>query len=89
MHRDIKIANIMIDHSTKKLRLIDFGLAEFYHPEQDYKVKVGSPNYKAPELLVGYQYYDYSVDIWSLGCVFSSWIFQKDPFFKNNSRNND
>jgi len=32
MHRDIKPHNIMIDHSKKLLRIIDWGLAEFYHP---------------------------------------------------------
>ena len=32
MHRDVKPHNIMIDHSKKTLRLIDWGLAEFYHP---------------------------------------------------------
>lgn len=28
MHRDVKPHNIMIDHSQRKLRLIDWGLAE-------------------------------------------------------------
>ena len=32
MHRDVKPHNVMIDHDQKKLRLIDWGLAEFYHP---------------------------------------------------------
>jgi casein kinase II subunit alpha len=32
MHRDVKPHNIMIDHASRKLRLIDWGLAEFYHP---------------------------------------------------------
>jgi casein kinase II subunit alpha len=32
MHRDVKPHNIMIDHAARKLRLIDWGLAEFYHP---------------------------------------------------------
>lgn len=31
-HRDVKPHNIMIDHASRKLRLIDWGLAEFYHP---------------------------------------------------------
>lgn len=31
-HRDVKPHNIMIDHQSRKLRLIDWGLAEFYHP---------------------------------------------------------
>jgi serine/threonine protein kinase len=32
MHRDVKPHNVMIDHAQKKLRLIDWGLAEFYYP---------------------------------------------------------
>ena len=32
MHRDVKPHNVMIDHEKKELRLIDWGLAEFYHP---------------------------------------------------------
>ena len=32
MHRDIKPLNVMIDHEKRELRLIDWGLAEFYHP---------------------------------------------------------
>ena len=31
MHRDVKPHNVMIDHEKKELRLIDWGLAEFYH----------------------------------------------------------
>lgn len=27
------------------------------------------------------QMYDYSLDLWSLGCVFASMIFRKEPFF--------
>ena len=30
MHRDVKPHNVMIDHSQRKLRLIDWGLAEYY-----------------------------------------------------------
>ena len=32
MHRDVKPDNIMIDHANRKLKLIDWGLADFYHP---------------------------------------------------------
>eukprot|EP00483_Globobulimina_turgida_P013583 UN13608 len=43
MHRDIKPHNVVINNNNnvKILRLIDFGLAEFYHPNRDYNVKVG------------------------------------------------
>ena len=40
MHRDVKPQNIIVDHSKKILKLIDWGLAEFYHPSQDYNVRV-------------------------------------------------
>ena len=38
-----------------QLRLIDWGLAEFYHPNQEYNVRVASRYFKGPELLVDYQ----------------------------------
>ncbi|XP_044734661.1 casein kinase II subunit alpha isoform X2 [Chrysoperla carnea] len=81
MHRDVKPHNIMIDHENHKLRLIDWGLAEFYHPGQEYNVRVASRYFKGPELLVDYQLYDYSLDMWSVGCVLASMIFRKEPFF--------
>uniref|UniRef100_A0AC35U3M1 Protein kinase domain-containing protein n=1 Tax=Rhabditophanes sp. KR3021 TaxID=114890 RepID=A0AC35U3M1_9BILA len=67
MHRDVKPHNVMIDHQKRELRLIDWGLAEFYHQRQDYNVRVASRYFKGPELLVDFQYYDYSLDMWSLG----------------------
>jgi casein kinase II subunit alpha len=42
MHRDVKPHNVMIDHELRKLRLIDWGLAEFYHPGKEYNVRVAS-----------------------------------------------
>ncbi|PVU89970.1 hypothetical protein BB559_004838 [Furculomyces boomerangus] len=81
MHRDVKPHNVMIDHEKRKLRLIDWGLAEFYHPGMEYNVRVASRYFKGPELLVDFQLYDYSLDMWSLGCMFASMIFRKEPFF--------
>lgn len=46
MHRDVKPHNVMIDHKNRKLRLIDWGLAEFYHPGQEYNVRVASRYFK-------------------------------------------
>ncbi|CAD2091226.1 casein kinase 2, alpha subunit, putative [Plasmodium vinckei] len=81
MHRDVKPHNIMIDHENKQIRLIDWGLAEFYHPGQEYNVRVASRYYKGPELLIDLQLYDYSLDMWSLGCMLAGMIFKKEPFF--------
>ena len=38
----MKPHNVMIDHENRRLRLIDWGLAEFYHPGQEYNVRVAS-----------------------------------------------
>ncbi|XP_042621861.1 casein kinase II subunit alpha-like isoform X2 [Cyprinus carpio] len=65
----------------EKLHLIDWGMAEFYHPGQEYNIRVASHYFKGPELLIDYQMYDYSLDMWSLGCMLASMIFRKEPFF--------
>lgn len=88
MHRDVKPHNIMIDHDKRELRLIDWGLAEFYFPGKDYNVRVASRYFKGPELLVDYQYYDYSLDIWSLGTTMAGMIFMKEPFFHGSDNYN-
>lgn len=70
-----------MDHEKKKVKIIDWGLAEFYFPGKDYNVKkfiqvrVASRYFKGPELLLDYNYYDYSLDIWSLGATFAGLVF--------------
>lgn len=65
--------------------MIDWGLAEFYHYGTEYNVRVASRYFKGPELLVDFQVYDYSLDMWSLGAMFASMIFRKEPFFHGTS----
>ena len=84
MHRDIKPHNIIMDPNKKIIKIIDWGLAEIYSPNSDYSVRVASRYFKGPELLVDNEKYDFSLDIWSLGCVFAGLIFKKEPFFFGN-----
>lgn len=92
MHRDVKPHNVMIDHEHRKLRLIDWGLAEFYHPGQEYNVRVASRYFKGPELLVDYQVsfsvcHQYINQVWTQGIfhtvkqdiLFFSLIFSFTP----------
>lgn len=37
--------------------------------------------YKSPELLVDYNYYDYSIDMWGVGCIIAGIV---NNFLKNN-----
>ena len=85
MHRDIKPDNIVIDDITKTLRLIDWGLSDYYIPNTNYSVNVQSRENVSPEVLLNYTYYDYSLDIFSVGTVFASMVynlFYIDRFFR-------
>lgn len=85
IHRDVKPQNIMIDPTTKTLKLIDWGLAEYYHRGMDFNVRVASRYHKGPELLINLQQYDYSLDLWSVGAMIAAIVFKKEPFFKGDS----
>lgn len=81
MHRDIKPGNIRIDHEKRTVRVIDWGLADFYMPKKENNVRVASRYYKAPELLLEHKYYHYAVDVWGFGALMAGWVFKKEPFF--------
>ena len=69
IHRDIKPGNIIIDSYSKKIRLIDFGLAEFYFPNKELNVRIATKPFKPPEVLIGYRKYFQSFDMWGVGCI--------------------
>jgi len=87
MHRDVKPQNIMFDSDSGRLRLIDWGLADFYMPNQVYNVRVASRYYKGPELLVDDSKYHYALDVWSAGCTLAELVFKMDPFFEGEDNN--
>lgn len=72
IHRDIKPQNVLFSFKSKKLKIIDFGQADFYLPEGQLSPRVSSRFFKAPELLMEYPFYNYAVDIWAAGIIFVS-----------------
>jgi nemo like kinase len=36
--------------------------------------------YRAPELLLGTQYYAYAIDVWSVGCIFAELLGRRILF---------
>ena len=82
IHRDIKPGNVLFDHENQQIKIVDWGLSDFYLPGKAYNVRVASRYFKAPELLLGNQYYDYQLDIWSVGCMLAGMMFVREPFFK-------
>jgi serine/threonine protein kinase len=67
---------------TQPLMLIDLGLADFFFPDTKYNVRVSSRHYKAPELLLGYERYDYAIDVWGVGCILAGLLLRREPFFR-------
>lgn len=79
VHRDLKIENILIDQNDN-VKIIDFGLSNFYDNKNLLGTFCGSLYFAAPELLMGNKYKGPEVDIWSLGVILYVMLCGKVPF---------
>ena len=70
MHRDLNPSNILFGLDGM-LKLGDFDLARqvpLGHKKLTHEVI--TLYYRPPEILLGYEFYSDSVDMWSVGCIF-------------------
>eukprot|EP00922_Rhytidocystis_sp_ex-Travisia-forbesii_P055216 GHVS01081784.1.p1 GENE.GHVS01081784.1~~GHVS01081784.1.p1 ORF type:complete len:279 (+),score=38.42 GHVS01081784.1:160-996(+) len=78
LHRDLKLANILID-GTNRIRVTDFGISRHLSTDDLAKTRIGTPTFMSPESLLD-QPYSYPSDVWSLGCVLYNMLALQPPF---------
>jgi serine/threonine protein kinase len=87
LHRDLKLANILIDWKSLQIRICDFGLARSLSHRVGATESVPALTheivtlwYRAPEVILGAPNYDSAIDVWSIGVVFLEMLWGVCPF---------
>eukprot|EP01086_Lenisia_limosa_P004554 TRINITY_DN20026_c0_g1_i1.p1 TRINITY_DN20026_c0_g1~~TRINITY_DN20026_c0_g1_i1.p1 ORF type:complete len:323 (+),score=37.54 TRINITY_DN20026_c0_g1_i1:299-1267(+) len=79
LHRDIKSSNLLVSNKHE-LKIADFGLARPVEASKKYTNRVITLWYRPPELLLGANVYDTSIDMWSIGCLLGELLAGKPIF---------
>ena len=82
VHCDLKPENILLRSTNKPMiSVIDFGSASYENDIKGFYIQ--SRYYRAPEVILGCKY-DYSIDMWSFGCILVE-LFTGMPIFPGES----
>ncbi|XP_065671463.1 serine/threonine-protein kinase MRCK alpha-like isoform X2 [Hydra vulgaris] len=86
VHLDIKPKNIVLQSKNcKKIKLIDFGLAEKLDPEKDLKKKIPTHDFVAPEIVSNETLGCYT-DMWAIGVLAFILLSGCSPFLGDNKQ---
>ncbi|MDB4876966.1 MAG: protein kinase [Gemmatimonadetes bacterium] len=86
VHRDVKPENILIERSTGRALVTDFGIARAIECAADVQsvtttgLTLGTPTYMSPEQAAAERHIDGRSDVYSLGCVFYELLSGLPPF---------
>ena len=69
--------------SDVTLKIIDFGLSKIMGENEMTNEPYGSLSYKAPELIL-HKYYNFKVDVWSIGITIYYIVYKVLPFEEGN-----
>jgi len=82
-HRDLKPENLLVatQNDVETIKIADFGLSKVFAGGQQLETSCGTPDYAAPEVLLGEKAYDNSVDLWSVGVITYVLLCGYPPFY--------
>ena len=78
-HRDLKPENLLLAEN-KQIKIIDFGLSNFYDGKTNLTTPCGSPCYASPEMISGENYDGFGIDIWATGIILFAMLCGYLPF---------
>ena len=83
-HRDLKPENLLLD-KDKKIKIIDFGLSNYFDGIQKLETPCGSPCYASPEMVGGNKYNGFFIDVWATGIILFAMLCGYLPFEDDNN----